>query len=49
MKAKILGLGAGVAALIEFLRTEAVLAKMGLKFSNKSNDNFEMLTNFRIE
>ncbi len=32
MKAKILGLGAGVAALIEFLRTEAVLAKMGLKF-----------------
>ncbi len=32
LKAKILGIGAGLAALIELLRTEAILAKMGLKF-----------------
>ena len=32
LKAKILGMGALVAAIIEFLRNEAVLAKAGLKF-----------------
>lgn len=32
LKAKILGVGAISAALIEFLRTETILAKMGIKF-----------------
>ena len=32
LKAKILGIGAISAALIEFLRTETILAKMGIKF-----------------